>query len=181
MKKSFLMLCVVCALALSSCKQQLTIVPKAINTVNSVGLKEMNLERKDYTVLNTLTAEAAITYEYRNNVITVAEQNNEFKAVFNYDLMSKAWYFEKFEGIARFGVLSNDYEGQNLFVGDDIKPEYMARNLAIYRLINACKMAGGDGVIEPVISTNVEQIDKRTVLFKTTVSAKVIKIKPDGK
>ena len=56
----------------------------------------------------------------------------------------------------------------------------MVRNLAIYRIINAAKVRGADGIIEPVISTNVEQRG-RDIVLKTTVSAKLIKLKTDAK
>ena len=59
-------------------------------------------------------------------------------------------------------------------------PEYVVRNLAIYRLINASKVRGADGIIEPVISTNVEQRGN-DIVFKTTATAKLIKLKTDGK
>ena len=182
-KKLFYFVAVaVTALAMSSCKLQ--IVPKAINTVNSVGLEEMNLERKDYSILKTLTAEATITYHQTGSKITIKEANGECSMVFKRVPFSKTYVYKKFEGIARYGYLNNDYDKGALAgwsVPDEIRPEYIARNLAIYRLINACKMAGGDGVIEPIISTNVERTGLRTVTFKSTVSAKVIKLKTDGK
>ena len=76
--------------------------------------------------------------------------------------------------------MNNDYENE-LF---DIPPHphWIVRRLAIYRLINAAKVAGADGVIEPIISTNVAQGRRsRDIVYKTTVSAKLVKIKPDGK
>lgn len=179
MKKSIIFASLVCAVMLSSCK--LAIIPTAINTVNSVSLDEMNLDRKDYIVLNTITAEAAVTYRQFGRTIFVEEVGGECKMVFKRPLFSHEYAYKSFMGIARYGFLSNDYEGKMQGLTDRAKPEYIARNLAIYRLINACKMAGGDGVIEPIISTNVEQSGNRSIIFKTTVSAKVIKIKPDGK
>ena len=72
MKKSIIALGVFCALALSSCK--LTVIPKAINTVNSVSLSELNLERKDYIVLKTISADAFVTYKQNGSrKITVQE------------------------------------------------------------------------------------------------------------
>lgn len=184
MKKSFIALCVFCALALSSCKLQ--IIPKAINTVNAVNLSEMNLERKDYKVLNTISAEAVVTYKQNGSrKITVQESSGEFKFIYKYhgSLFGRKgyWSLKTFSGVARLGYLDNDYMGYDTYVADDIKPEFMARAIATYRLINACKVAGGDGLIEPIISTNVEQTGSRTVTYKTTVSAKVIKLKTDGK
>ena len=78
------------------------------------------------------------------------------------------------------GYLSNDYYEELFNIPP--YPHWIVRRLAIYRLINAAKIAGGDGVIEPLISTNVEQgKSNRDIVYKTTVSAKLIKIKPDSK
>jgi len=83
-------------------------------------------------------------------------------------------------GIVRLGYLSNDYSEQLMDIPP--YPHWLVRRIAIYRLINAAKVAGADGVIEPIISTNIEQgATKKDIIYKTTVSAKLIKIKPDGK
>lgn len=184
MKKSFILLSVACcALVLSSCK--MSVIPKAINTVNSVTLEELNLERKDYIVLNTISADATVTYKQNGSrKITVQDENDEFKFVYKFHGSFNGrgfWKLDSFRGVARLGYLDNDYAKYDTYVSDDIKPEFMARAIATYRLINACKIAGGDGLIEPIISTNVEQSSLRTVTYKTTVSAKIIKLKTDAK
>lgn len=179
MKKVIFFSIVICAAMLSSCK--LAIIPKAVNTVNAISLSELNLERKDYVVLNTISAEASVTYTQRSRKIIVKENSGECTIEFRRAAFSQNWFYKKFTGIARLGFLSNDYAGNNLAVTDDIKPEFIARNMAIYRLINACKIMGGDGLIEPIISTNIEQVGARSVVYKTTVSAKVIKITPNDK
>ena len=183
MKKFYLLSLLICALVMSSCR--LTVVPKAINTVNSVDLREMNLVRNDYKVLNTISAEATVVYRQNTSKkITVQENNGEFKFVYKYQggFGGKGfWKLDSFSGVARLGYLDNDYVRYDTYVTDDIKPEFMARAIATYRLINACKVAGGDGVIEPIISTNVEQSGSRSVTYKTTVSAKIIKLKTDSK
>ncbi len=46
----------------------------------------------------------------------------------------------------------------------------------MYRLINVAKTNGADGIIEPIVSTNVEQSGKDDILYKTTVEAKIIKL-----
>ncbi len=177
MKKSFILITILGALALSSCK--LAIVPKAINTINSVSLEELNLERKDYKVLNTITAEASVVYTQFGNTITIADANGEFALTYKRRYSWRSgyyWEYKSFRGIARYGFLANDYGKTDSY--SDISPEQMARSIAIYRLINACKVAGGDGVIEPIVSTNVGQ-QGRSITFKTTVSAKIIKINTD--
>lgn len=156
------------------------VIPQAVNTINSVGLDELNLKHNtDYTILNTATAEAAVIFTVnRKGVrITIREENNEFEIVYLYDAKNGKWYIYNYEGIARFGFLTNDY-GRTSF--DRISPEDIVRNLAIYRLINASKVRGADGVIEPVISTNVEQRGN-DIVFRTTASAKLIKLNVDSK
>ena len=183
MKKSIIALSVFCALALSSCK--LTVIPKAISTVNAVSLSELNLERKDYIVLKTISADAVVTYKQNGSrKITVQEAGGEFKFVYKYHkpfARKGFWELDKFSGVARLGYLDNDYHRYDTFVSESIKPEFMARCLATYRLINACRIAGGDGLIEPIVSMNVEQSGLRSVTFKATVSAKIIKLKTDSK
>ncbi len=187
MKKYFLlsMVMVTSTILLTSCFSFSKAVPNmeipiATNTINSVALRELNLKHgTDYTVLNTVTAEATVIYTTykKGRKISIKEENGEFEIVWNYDEKSGKIFTEDFEGIARFGFLSNDYSRVST---NDIAPEYIVRNLAIYRLINQAKVRGADGVIEPVISTNAEGSGKN-IVFKTTVSAKLMKLNTDGK
>lgn len=173
-----------CILTLTSCglskKMSQRIVPTAVNTINSVRLDELNLKHgTDYTIVNTVTADATILYteQRKGEQVTIKEENGECKLVYQWDNQDYKWKLVDFDGIARFGFLSNDEGRVSL---REINPENTARNLAIYRLINASKVRGADGVVEPVISTNVEQRGKE-IVFKTTVSAKLIKLKTDAK
>ena len=86
-------------------------------------------------------------------------------------------YRSDYEGIARFGFLNNDYD--HVFT-DVVAPEYIVRNLAIYRLINQAKIRGADGVVEPIISTSAEDQGSK-IVFKSTVSAKLMKLNTDAK
>lgn len=174
MKKLHYISMAVCLFLLSACHAPRTIIPQAINTVNSVPLSELNLERKDYNILKTITAEAIVIYQEGLNRVTISESGGEFALTWVLDKKSQEWYLANSKGIAKFGFLSNDYGGT--FISNN--PEYVVRNLAIYRLINACKALGGDGVIEPLISTNIEQNGK-DIILKTTASAKIIKLKTD--
>lgn len=176
---------VTCALVMTSCsgprKMVQRIVPTAVNTINAVNLNELNLKHgTDYTIVNTVSADATVLYseQKKGEQITIKEgEHNEFRLVYKFDSEQEKWYLTDFDGIARFGFLTNDDFHQNYSTRD---PEYVARNFAIYKLINAAKVRGADGVIEPVISTNVEQRGKEYV-FKTTVTAKLIKLKSDSK
>lgn len=185
MKKHLLLSTVVMALTimLNSCKSADMQIPIAINTVNSVGLKELNLKHgTDYTIMNSVTAEATVIYtsRQRGKIITIKEENGEFEAKWKYDFKSGRMIRKDFDGIARFGFLNNDYSHGSI-VTDEIAPEYFVRNLAIYRLINQAKVRGADGVIEPVLSTNAENRGKHDIVFKTTVSAKLMKLNTDAK
>lgn len=181
MKKSFIYLVILASVFFTSCSP-LAIVPTAVNTVNSVRLSELNLEREDYKILNTITAEASVVYSRFGKTVTIEDENGDFSITFkrrfsiSREGIISFWQCKSFKGVARYGFLDNDYGKVNNY--SDISPENIARRIAIYRLINACKVAGGDGVIEPVVSTNVGQ-QRRDIVFKTTVTAKVIKINVD--
>lgn len=180
--KTFIIVAILACIVLSSSKTDsvtpFMVIPQAVNTINSVNLSDLNLKHgSDYTIMDKTTAEASVIYSVKRKgeEITIKEENNEFIIVYKSD--HDKWYIADYEGIARFGFLSNDYGTTHT---DWLAPEYIVRNLAIYRLINASKVRGADGVIEPVISTNVEQRGK-DIVFKTTVTAKLIKLSHDTK
>ncbi|MBP3711950.1 MAG: hypothetical protein IJ219_06310 [Bacteroidaceae bacterium] len=155
------------------------IVPTAVNTVNSVRLNEMNLQHgTDYNIINTVTADATVFYstKKKGQVVILEEENGECWLEYKFDSQQEKWGLVDFEGVARYGFLSNDEGRVSL---REINPEDMARNIAIYRLINASKVRGADGVIEPVISTNVDEREGK-IVFKTTVSAKLMKLNVDS-
>ena len=57
MKKIFILL--LCSGLLVSCASSYrTIIPRAVNTVNTAPLADLNLTRGDYEVLNTVSSEA---------------------------------------------------------------------------------------------------------------------------
>lgn len=175
MKKIIYSALAVCVVVLSGCNN-LRYIPKAINTVNTIHFNELNLERQDYTILKNVSAEAVVSFKETLNSIQIKEQNGEFTVSYTWDKKAGRWELNNIDGIARFGFLTNDYDDTT--IADNPSPEYFVRNIAIYRLINASKVAGGDGVIDPVISTNVEQQGKEVIL-RATISAKIIKIQPD--
>ncbi len=161
-----------------SCVMQMhnnNFTPRAVNTLNSVTLDELHLQRKDYEILNTITADATVIYEGNSQSMTIKEEKGEFSIVLTWNQNTGKWDKTDFDGIARLGYLSNDYDNLNI----SYNPEDMARNIAIYRLINISKSMGADGVIAPVISTNAEKTGRYQITFKTTVEAKAIKLKTD--
>ena len=178
MKKIFILL--LCSGLLVSCASSYrTIIPRAVNTVNTAPLADLNLARGDYEVLNTVSAEASIIYT-TNAKGTKIEMGDggEFSLV--YISMGRSGWICDYRGIAQFGYLHADYaDAQIPGPGTVIRPEDLARRLAIYRLINEVEQYGGDAIIEPTIATNVEQLSKRSIVYKTRVTAKIIKIKTD--
>lgn len=173
MKKTIVLFSsVVLALFMTSCRS-VSLIPKAINTVNSVSLQELNLKHgTDYKILKEVKSEAVVYYHHFGKTTTIKEENGEFSLTFTPDKTGNINV--SCSGIVRYGFLNNDYD--SIFLSD--KPEYVARNLAIYRLINAVKVAGADGVIEPVISSSIEQRG-RDIVIKTVAQAKLVRLVTD--
>lgn len=152
------------------------IIPTAISTVNTATFSELNLNRKDYEVLNTLTAEAIInrTSNKKGTEIEIVEQNGEFTLKYTQDKFG-SWTCVH-SGIAKLGYLSSDYDYKE---DELVYAENVARRLAIYRLINFAQENGADGIIEPTVSIVVDQVGS-TVIYKASVAAKIIKLKTDN-
>ena len=179
-KLSIIAIVAICTIAMSSCRSALSVIPQATNTIAPISFGDLNLERKDYIVLNTISAEATLNAHSSDGTVRVDDPTGEFSLTWEKDRKTGEWSPERIKGIVRLGYLSNDYDEELFNIPP--YPHWIVRRLAIYRLINAAKIAGGDGVIEPIISTNVEQGRSNSdVVYKTTVSAKLIKIKTDGK
>ena len=166
-------------LLLTSCMvvpQQTSIIPKAINTVNTASFKELNLDRADYEVLNTISAEAVVErkQDKKDTRVELYDPDKEFTLIYT---KGKTGFWEcQHAGIVKLGYLQNDYsyDSNDLMYGENL-----ARRLAIYRLINIAQQNGADGIIEPTVSTNVEQQGK-TIIFKSVVSAKIIRLKTNN-
>lgn len=176
MKKTFYSTIVIFTMLIfASCASHRELIPTATNTVKSVSLDEMNLTSKDYDILNRIEASASIILEVHDDWYVIKEENGlfELKYEFIYDkkkLMGR-YILEDVQGVIRAGYLARDYGSIDLSSPDDI-----VRRLAIYRIINICKQQDGDGIIEPIISTNVEEVGGR-IVYQTTVSGKVIRLK----
>lgn len=168
---------VITAIFLVSCKTS-EFIPQAVNTINSVALGDLNLERKDYEVLNTLTAEASITYveNYTGDRIVIKETGDEFTLAWVKD--RKTGWSCRVQGVPKFGYLSNDYYGMHRAL-DGPHPEDVVRQLAIYRIISMGQQQGADGFVEPTVSTNVMPAGNRSAVLKTIVTAKIVKLKVD--
>ena len=154
-------------LLLASCSTP-RLIPKALNTVATATFADLNLTNKDYSIQNTVTAEAVVTVTYARDWTQISEEQGEFQIR---TVKTKKGTEVLYKGVLRMGYLFNDY---NYDPSEKYSPEDVARRLAIYRLINIAKANGADGVIEPIISTNVEQVSKDKVVLKTTASAKIL-------
>ena len=162
-------------LFVSSCSIQKThVIPTAISSVSkTVYIEELNLTKNDYQIINTETAEAVIIYEEnRGGDFEIKEQNDEFSLEFEKDDKTQTFDIE-YSGVVKCGYLSANDRGIDYA---NPHPADFARGLAIYRLINSVQEQGADGIIEPIITMKVGQ-DGRKIVFTTTISAKLIKIK----
>lgn len=185
-KKLLIILLATISIIMTSC-HSISVVPQATNTTAVISFDNLNLERNDYIVLNTVSAEATIKANFSSDKIKVEDPNGDFSVSWEWDKTvqkdgkkSGDWVPQSIKGIVRLGYLNNDYDNE-LFELPPY-PHWIVRRLAIYRLINAAKIVGADGVIEPTISTAVEQgRSNRDIIYKTTVSAKLVKIKPNSK
>lgn len=173
MKK--LIFIVVLLAGLVSCGVRKSLIPRAVNTINTTSLRDLNLQRGDYEILNTVTAEATICYTINKTrtSIVITDADGEFSL--HYVRSKKKGWTCKYHGILKYGYMQNDYAGE---LPDVVQPEEVARRLAVYRLVNVAQQYGADGLVEPTIATNVEQIGE-DVFFKSTATAKIVKIKTD--
>lgn len=172
-----IVLLIITVLCFTSCftSKPVKVIPRAINTVNTVALSELNLERQNYRILNTVTAEATIICEFSSGKVVIKDETGEFEL--HYTIADNVWTYNKHEGVMKLGYLARDYSDTN---GGLLYPEEIARRAAIYRLINTTQQNGADGIIEPTISTNIEQVNKKTIVYKSTVTGKVVKLKTDN-
>lgn len=180
--KKYLIASAICLLFMaSSCRSSFNsiIIPRAVSTVNAVSLSELNLANTDYTVLNTITKDATVYVTYSDDEFSLRDAENTFSYTYSKD--DDQFKLEDQTGVLRAGYLSHE----NATDLDLWNPESVARRMAIYRLISESQQIGADGLIEPVISTTFEKVSEdrseMTLAYKTTVSAKPIKLKVTGK
>lgn len=170
----------IAVMVISSCSSSRSLIPQAKNMVNTVYFDELNLTSKDYEILDRIEASSRIVVEMDNKSFNITDPDGTFKMAFVLDKKTGKMVLSNMEGVVRAGYLSTREMGTlNLDSPDEI-----AHRMAIYRLVNLVKEQGGDGILEPVISTNVEGVEqgglfssKITVTYFTTVSGKVIRVK----
>lgn len=170
-----------CLFLLNSCSTTAVI---ARNTVDVASLEEINLERKDYEIIETISVSATIIYNAKKR--RSVGLNNEF--VVRYKPTKGMNVLES--GMLRFGYLSQDVISNTgvkkgpfskakyvAYIPED--PEILARRWATYKLIEEAKAKGADALIVPVRSTDIKSGGKKTSIIKTTVSAKAVRIYND--
>lgn len=169
----------VIAIMLSSCTvtKKATIIPAAVSSIsNPVSLEFLNLTKDSYQIINTETVESVIVYEEKglgsSKTIKISEKNDEYALEFKKN-STTGEYDIKYSGIVKIGYLSDDDRTVPI---DKPFPALFARGLAAYRLINSVQDQGADGIIEPIVTMKVGQEGKK-IIFTTTISAKLIKIK----
>lgn len=172
---AFACLTIAAFMFLSSCASTGALMPQATNMVKAVSFEELNLTGKDYVILDRIEASARIEVSISANSCTIKDPDGKFEIVYVKDKTGKL-VPQKYNGVLRTGyLLSTVYNGH----GYD-SPDEIAHRLAIYRIINLVKEQGGDGIIEPVISTNVEGsktvLGVTTITYFTTVSGKVVRL-----
>lgn len=179
MKKLFVLLA--CAFGFSSCGVQL--ISESVNTINRAPLADLNLDREDYEVLNTLTAEASVVDRtISKKKRQISDINGEFSVEWQQKMIglfprakNLRWVCKDFQGILRTGALSDlPYE-----TADHANAYDMVRRLALYRLINQALQEGADAIVEPAYTVSFEQTSRREIVYKATVTAKIIKLKTD--
>ena len=152
-------------------------MPQAVNTIGTAPLDALNLQRKDYEILNTITAESKVEFTYNSygDEFTVKCLDDDFKVT--YRKSKKRGWEAKYDGVLRLGFFSNDY--MHLLPHEMVTPDYVVRGLALYRAVNEAQQHGADAVIEPTIATSLDVTGNRRYIFKSTVTAKLIKFKTD--
>ncbi len=175
--KAALMVGLLCCIP-SLYAQSVLVPTTAISSIPVVNTKDLDLKRNDYTILKTITAHASVNSDNKRSKRTITEENKEFELV--YDIVKhdgkKYLEYESCEGVIRLGYLGNTniYNSESNF----IPAEEIVRRLALYRLINLAKEYGADALFEPTITTTVTSTNK-TIVYKSEVSAKLIKIITD--
>lgn len=157
-------------------KAQSSIIPTtAISNMPTITIKDMNLNRNDYTILKTISATAIVNSDNKRSSRTIYEENKEFKLVYDIVKIDGKRYleYESCEGVIRLGYIgsTNIYNSESNY----IPAEEIVRRLALYRLINLAKEYGADALFEPTITTTATSSGK-TLIYKTEASAKLIKI-----
>lgn len=170
MKKVFLSAIILASVILLCSCYSSNFLPQATNSAGSVAFGELNLNRNEYLVYNTISETATVIYNARDN--EVREANKEFQYEFEYDKVGNV-VLNDVDGVIRLGSLSN--MASNAY--DPTKVGDITRRVAIFRLNNSAKEAGADYIIEPIVSMDIKETGRNEFTFTATATAKLVKIK----
>ena len=146
--------------------------PIATNSIKAISLGELNLQTGDYIVLPTITVTSLVSVAWRGkNEFTINVEDEDFMLKYRWDGGKKSWVLRDWEGVVKMGFLANDTK---LFIPQH--PTEVADKLGVYRLIAQAQAKGADGIVEPIISTNMAKNGNK-LFFKTTVTARPVILK----
>ena len=161
------------AMLVSCSTQKETVIPRIVSTIGTATFEDLNLQRNDYEIIKTITAEAAVSYEANraHTNILISGVDDDFKLEYTKD--KKEGWKCKYNGILKYGYIQNNFPATRT---DMVSPEEIVYRLAIYRLVSQIKSMGGDGMVAPSVVTRIEQKGD-VVYFYATAEAKSVKLK----
>ncbi len=165
------------AMIISSCgssKPTTLVIPHAVSTASAVPFSSLNLKRSDYTVINTVSATADVQVTYNANNVRIEDPAGSFSYEFSFNDQS-GWSLNKFSGVAALGYFESEYCAPATTLPNG---EEFARRVAISKIIAQVHSLNADGILEP-ITQSMTQGHGKTVVYSTTVSAKLIRLKND--
>ena len=162
-------------LVINSCgsKREYLVIPHSVSTASAVTVENLNLQAGQYDVLRSITETASVICEYKGDQIKVTSGEGDFTYTFKFDSKS-GWSLKKFSGAASLGYFTSDL---NAHPSEVPNPEEFSRRVAMSRIIRAAKDYQADGVVEPVVISNVSNLGQNKIEYTSTVSAKLIVIK----
>ncbi len=158
--------------------QSVLIPTTAISTIPVATMDNISEGRKEFVILQTITASASVNSDNKRGSRTIWEADNEFKLIYDIKKEGGRRYLEYEDciGVLRLGYLGSTdvYSSEANF----LPAEEIVRRLALYRLINLAKEYGADALITPTITTTATS-SKKELIYRSEVSAKIVKIKND--
>lgn len=162
---------------LSSCgvTHRQSIIPRAVSTMNTVNVADLNFNRDDYEIFNTVTAEATVNYRANktNTHIEISGDGDDFTLVYKFNMKS-GWTCH-YSGMMRAGYLGSDYALSD-HTDVMVQPIDVVRRLATYRAIELAQQYGADAIVEPIVTSDYRQ-QGSIIVFHATVNAKLLKLK----
>lgn len=159
---------------LASCStQKEMVIPRVVSTIGTATFEDLNLQRNDYEIINTVTTEATVSFETNKSgtKIIISGVDDDFQLEYTKD--KKEGWMCKYTGILKYGYIQNNFPETKV---NFVSPEEIVYRLAVYRLVSQMKSAGGDGLVAPSVVTRIEQ-QGNMVYFHATAEAKAVKLK----